>query len=938
MNKKAIKQAQAALTKVSRQAAVEGIVLLKNDDNALPIMAQETVSLFGRCQIDTYRSGTGSGGAVNVPYAINALQGLQACPHIRLNQSLITTYQDWLTEHPFDDGGGGWATEPWFQEEMPLSEQLVSQAAAESDKAIIFIGRTAGEDKDYADAAGSYRLTVLEMEMLDKVCRHFSCVIIVMNVTNIIDMSWLNTLSDRQSIKAVLYSWAAGMEGGHALADVLSGATSPSGRLTDTIAYRLSDYPTTEHFGHKDFNLYAEDIYLGYRYFETFAPETVQFEFGAGLSYSQFERRLVRWLWDENLSDESSRVNDLPTQIHFDVEVRNVGSKFTSKEVIQLYVEAPQGKLGKPVKVLCGFTKTNAISPNDHEVVRISVPVASLASYDDSGITGYRNSYVLEAGEYRFYLGGSVRQAEFVDAVLIIENTELIEALSEACAPIRTFERLTPSKRLANGIYLPSYQSVPKRSVDLAQRIQQNLPTDWVITGDRGLTLADVKQDKASLNDFIAQLSPEQLAILVRGEGMCSAKVTPGTAAAFGGVCSSLFDYGIPVAAAADGPSGIRMDSGHQATQVPIGTLLACTWNRELNQQLYALLGQEMQAYQIDTLLGPGINLHRHPLNGRNFEYFSEDPLLTGLIAASQTLGLQQAGVSATIKHFSANDQETARVDVDSVMSERALREIHIKPFEIAVKQGGVRSIMTAYNPLNGHWTASNYDLNTTILRGEWGYQGIVMTDWWAKMNHPIEGGVATKNHTAFMLRAQNDLYMVVGNDVAEQNPMQDDTQQALEAGYLTLGELQRTAANICRFIIDTPVMSRPLQAYHPIKFFPSYSTLELVNNSAHHIERPIKLNTQCSTEFILQVNQPGVYQCIATMAFARNAQAQSSCSISLNDVFALSLPIHGTNGDTVMIEGLEVQLETGYYQVGINFVKKGAELKILSFMRKDNV
>ncbi|EOB2817140.1 TPA: glycoside hydrolase family 3 protein [Vibrio vulnificus] len=929
MRNPAIEKAQQALVSVSRQAAAEGIVLLKNDDQALPIEPSQVLSLFGRCQMDTYRSGTGSGGAVNVPYAVTALQGLQANPTIQLNTSLVALYQDWLAHHPFDDGGGGWAAEPWFQHEMPLTDEVVAQAASQSDKAVVFIGRTAGEDKDYADEAGSYRLTELETDMLTKVCRHFSCVIVVMNVTNIIDMSWLTRLENHHAIKAVLYSWAAGMEGGHALADVLSGAVSPSGRLTDTIAHRLQDYPSSAHFGRKDFNLYAEDIYVGYRYFETFAPEAVQFEFGAGLSYSQFERRLVQCS-----SDVVDAGGDLANakSLSFEIEVRNIGQHFSSKEVVQLYVEAPQGQLGKPARALCGFAKTSELAPNCSEVVHISVPVALLASFDDSGASGYPNSYVLEAGQYHFYLGGSVRQAQKIDTTWWVEHTTSLETLSEACAPTREFERLVAAERHANGVYQPRYQPVPQRTVDLAQRIEANLPPTYAFTGDQGIKLADVAQGRASLEAFVAQLTAKQLAILVRGEGMCSPKVTPGTAAAFGGVCTSLFEFGIPVATAADGPSGIRMDSGHQATQVPIGTLLACTWNTELNQLLYYLVGQELQAYQIDTLLGPGINIHRHPLNGRNFEYFSEDPLLTGWIAAAQTTGLKQAGVSGTIKHFAANDQETARVDVDSVMSQRALREIHIKPFEMAVKYGQASTIMTAYNPVNGHWAASNYDLNTTILRGEWGYTGIVMTDWWAKMNHPVDGGEESKRFTGYMLRAQNDLYMVVENDAAERNPMDDDTLHALTHGELTLGELQRSAMNICRFILQAPVMQRPLQAYQAVKPFAPLADALPDAAPLLPVTQHMVVNSQNHCELWVEVAQAGHYLCFAEMAYDREPLAQSSCSVSINGEFAMSLPTNGTKGKTVEIEGIAIHLQAGIYRIDTQFVKKGAELKTLRF------
>ncbi|MGB2325944.1 MAG: glycoside hydrolase family 3 protein, partial [Pseudomonadales bacterium] len=365
------------------------------------------------------------------------------------------------------------------------------------------------------------------------------------------------------------------------------------------------------------------------------------------------------------------------------------------------------------------------------------------------------------------------------------------------------------------------------------------------------------------------------------------------------------------------------------------GTLLACTWNKELNEQLFNLVGQELRANEIDTLLGPGINIHRHPLNGRNFEYFSEDPLMTGVMAAAQTRGLKQAGVAATIKHFAANDQETARVDADSVMSERALREIHIKPFEMAVKQGGASSIMTAYNPVNGHWTASNYDLNTTILRGEWDFTGIVMTDWWAKMNDPVSAGKEDRTFTSFMVRAQNDLYMVVENDGAESNPMHDDTMQALEAGSLSIGELQRSAMNICRFIINAPVMDRPLVPYDPIKVFEAHKSP--ASEEVMPIDKPLNCNIKSNATYTLAVDVDGVYQCSAMMRYARNSQAQSSCSLSFNGTFSMSLPVNGTDGKSVTVEGLQVKLEKGFYQLDINFVKPGSEIQQITFTKVSN-
>ncbi|MEZ8861208.1 glycoside hydrolase family 3 C-terminal domain-containing protein [Vibrio sp. 10N.247.311.51] len=932
MNTVEILEAQKQLAPISRQAAAEGIVLLKNSDSILPLQASDTVSLFGRCQIDTYRSGTGSGGAVNVPYSVNALQGLYENPNINLNLSLVEVYQRWIKDNPFNDGGGGWAAEPWFQDEMPLSTSVVMDAAAKSNKAIIFIGRTAGEDQDNAQQQGSYNLTALEMQMLEKVTEHFDDVIVILNVTNIIDMSWTTSLKGAAAIKAVLYSWAAGMEGGHALTDVLSGDVSPSGHLTDTIAHSLSDYPSSPNFGNKDRNLYQEDIYVGYRYFETFNPKAVQFEFGFGLSYTRFSNKLNALTILGSGSEQ---------ELVFDIEVKNIGEKYSGKDVVQLYVESPQGHLGKPTRALIGFVKTPTLGPQDTVCLTISCPLSSFASFDDSGKTGHPNSYVLEAGEYHFYLGGSVRQAKLVSESVKIEELLVVEQLTEALAPVTGFSRLIPKGNEENGVYSCDYESVPLRTIDLSKRILSELPSSIPLGEDTGIRLLDVKQGRANIDEFVSQMNVKQLATIVRGEGMCSPKVTPGTAAAFGGVSPSLFDLGIPLVAAADGPSGIRMDSGHKASQVPIGTLLGCTWNPELNEKLFHLVGKEMQANHIDTLLGPGINIHRHPLNGRNFEYFSEDPFLSGVIAASQTLGLKAVGVSGTIKHLVANDQETSRFDVDSVISQRALREIHLKPFEIAVKQGGASSVMTSYNPINGHWAASNYDLNTTILRGEWGYKGIVMTDWWAKMNDPIKGGSESRSYTSFMLRSQNDLYMVVEHDGAENNVSNDDTLQALENGTLSLGELQRSAMNICRFIMDSPAMGRPLVAFDPVKSFEAIQNLnkqqsktdgDFCSLTAEQHAIVLPLNIRENRSIVLEVKQAGVYRCAGIVNYDSGTLAQSACSLSLNNVYAMSLSVNGTNGETVSVEGLSVKLDKGFYSLDIEFIKLGLELEQLVF------
>ena len=770
----------AELETLSRRTAEEGMVLLKNERNVLPLLAGERVSLFGRAQVEYYKSGTGSGGKVNVTHVTNILDSLRGeHPEISVNEDLAKVYADWLLEHPFDRGDG-WAKEPWCQIEMPLTDDLVAAAANVSDKAVVVIGRTAGEDKDNSATRGSWYLTEEEETMLRLVTKYFDRVAVVLNVGNIIDPEWIEAFG----VDSVLIGWQGGMCGGAATADILCGTVNPSGKLSDTLA-RIEDYPANGYFGDAVRNVYAEDIYVGYRYFETFAPEKVLYPFGFGLSYTTFETKVKR----VSMNVENDHA------VTATVQVTNVGDR-AGKEVVQIYLGAPQGKLGKPEKVLTAFAKTPLLAPGESETMRITFRVEEFASYDDSGVTGHKSCYVLEAGQYLIYVGTDVRSAEAYAAFSLEEK--VVEVCHEALSPVHPFKRMRPD---ADGNL--TYEDVPTRTYDLAQRMIDNRPVEYPFTGDKGIKLVDVRDGKATMEDFIAQFTDSELLEICRGEGMSSPKVTPGTGGCLGGVTDGLIAHGVPIACVTDGPSGLRMESGLKATSMPNGTLMACTWNLPLIEELFVLEGVEMTAYKIDALLGPGINIHRHPLNGRNFEYFSEDPYLTGTMAAAQCRGTDRVGVTCTIKHFCANSQEWHRGDSDSVFSERAAREIYLKPFEIAVKCSDVRSIMTSYNLVNAIHAASNYDLNTTILRDEWGYDGFVMTDWWAQMNE--EGGKSSPYNLSLMIRAQNDVFMV---DNCSANRA-DDGQKALDEGRLTRGEAQRCAMNLCRYLMHTHAMER---------------------------------------------------------------------------------------------------------------------------------
>ena len=763
---------------LARQATAEGCVLLENEGQALPLREGERVAVFGRMAFHYYKSGLGSGGLVNTRYVVGILDALKDCKEIRLDEKLMGIYEDWIRENPFDEGQG-WGRVPWCQKEMEVTDEMLG-CARDNDVSLVIIGRTAGEDQDNNAGPGSYCLTETEEDMIRRVCQVSKRTVVVLNVGNIIDMSWV----EKYHPQAVLYAWQGGQEGGNGVADVLTGKVCACGKLTDTIAQSIEDYPSTENFGNPFKNYYKEDIYVGYRYFETFAKDKVLYPFGYGLSYTSF-------------GIKAEILKNSEEELTVAAEVVNTGA-VKGKEVVQVYAKVPQGKLGNPARRLIGFAKTGELKPGEKEEVVIVIPKYDLASYDDSGVTGHKSCYVLEEGTYEIFVGSDVRSAE--SAGCYEEKFRVVEKLQEACAPVEKFSRMK-AVLMPDGSYRAVTEEVPVRTVDPQERRKQNLPETLAYTGDKGYKLVDVLDGKVSMENFVAQIREEDLIAMFRGEGMCSPKVTPGTAAAFGGVTESMKALGIPVGCCADGPSGIRMDCGTKAFSLPNGTALGCTFNTELVSDLYEMTGKELRLNKIDSLLGPGMNIHRNPLNGRNFEYISEDPLLTGRICAAQVKAMAKSGIGSTIKHFCGNNQEVGRSTSDSVMSERCLREIYLKGFEMAVREGGARSVMTTYGSVNGLWTAGSYDLCTTILRKEWGFEGIVMTDWWAKSNY--EGHQAAVQVKAPMVAAQNDIYMVVSD--AKANPEKDDVEEMLHAGKLTLGELQRNGANILGFLLKSP-------------------------------------------------------------------------------------------------------------------------------------
>lgn len=892
---------------IAAEAVAEGIVMLRNED-VLPLGKNDEAAVFGRIQLHYYKSGTGSGGMVNVAHVVDIPEGLRDAG-VKLNEELFSIYDEWDSRHPYDYGEG-WSSEPWSQAEMPLTDEIVNNAAKTSKTAIVIIGRTAGEEMDNSIKEGAFLLTELEEDMLRRVRAAFDKMIVLLNVPALFDMGFM----DRYSPEGVLYVWQGGMMGGTGTAKVLTGEVSPSGKLSDTIAYNISDYPSDPYFGDDMEDIYVEDIYVGYRYFETFAKDKVRFPFGFGLSYTTFDMSC-----DFNAADLSMTLT---------VKVKNTGSH-AGKEVVQVYLEAPQGKLGKPARVLCAFEKTKTLAPDEEQVLDITVDLRDFASYDDSGVTGHPFCRILEAGQYNFYVGSDVRSAATEFAINLDEDL-VVEQLKQALAPVMPF------KRMVNDGGKVAFDYVTLEKEDEFLRRASALPAEITPTGDRGFKLADVVNGRCTLDEFIAQLSDEDLVCLARGEGMGSPKVTAGTASAFGGVSKGLREFGVPCGCCSDGPSGMRLDCGTFAFSLPGGTLLACTFNKPLLTELFAMTGLEMTVNKVDCLLGPGMNIHRHPLNGRNFEYFSEDPYLTGMMAAAQLQGLHSAGVTGTIKHFCGNNRETHRHFLNSVVSERALREIYLRGFEIAVKQGKASTIMTTYGKINGVWTAGRYDLNTTILREEWGFTGFAMTDWWAHINR--RGGEADKNDFAIMLMAQNDVYMVCAD--GENHP--DNALKSLNEGELTRGELQRTARNVLGMLINTHAMkremgiddaaeiiNRPVQDYGEDGEAPFYYVDDVFELDLSDVE--VKKGE--SHRFALDFRREGKYNVTITASSELSELAQTTVTLfSLGSVCG-TYTWNGTGGKPVSITK-EVNVFSRFTSVRLHFAANGLKLHSIRYER----
>lgn len=775
---------------LSKDAAKEGMVLLKNEQHVLPLQTGAKVALFGKATFDYVKGGGGSGD-VTVAYTRNLYEGIKALKgKISVYEELADFYRENVKEQYKAGRVPGMTIEP------QVPQELLQKAKAYTDTAVISICRFSGEGWDRKSIVetenkniwaseeemarrsaeifedGDFYLTHAEQEMVNTVKQNFARVIVVMNVGGMVDTSWFH---DDAQIQSVLMAWQGGMEGGLATAELLAGEGNPSGKLSDTFARELNDYPSTYNFHESEkYVEYTDDIYVGYRYFETIpgAKEKVNYPFGFGLSYTQFT------LGESQVSIEGDQIRCM-------VSVTNTGD-MAGKEVVQAYYGAPQGRLGKAARVLCAFAKTRLLQPGETQLMTLCWKIADMASYDDCGKV-CKSAYVLEQGEYRFYIGTSVRDAVENATVYTAAKDIVTQQLTSRLAPTSLTKRM-----LADGTYeeLETTEPIDTDANELEKMTTEEMEAfapktegraRWRLWGDKTPDkqhhfLIEAAEGKITLEEFMAQLSDEQLAELLGGQP------NTGVANTFG--FGNLPDYGVPNIMTADGPAGLRIspECGVCTTAWPCSTLIACTWNPEVAQQVGAAGGAEVKENNIAVWLTPAVNIHRSPLCGRNFEYYSEDPYLTGKMASAMVKGIQSNHVGATVKHFALNNKETNRKNSDSRASERAIREIYLKAFEIIVKEANPWAIMSSYNIVNGRRTSENHELLTDVLRGEWGFEGAVTTDWWTNGEHYKE--------------------VAAGNDIKMATGFPERLMEALHKGIITRAELETCAKRVLNLIL----------------------------------------------------------------------------------------------------------------------------------------
>ena len=828
-----------------RRLAGECMVILEND-GVLPLGSDtKKLALFGTGVRHTIKGGTGSGD-VNVRESISIAQGLEEAGFELVTGSWLDKYDQILADaesaylkklKDISEETGTPTVIVGFEHPFvePQQPEITEADVQKADAAIYVISRNSGEGKDRSAEKGDYYLSDVELQNIRFMTEHYKNCIVLLNVGGIIDLTALKAI---EGIQAIVLVGQTGNIGGYAVADVLTAKTVPSGKLTDTWAKSYEAYPSSATFSYRNGNLddeyYSDGIYVGYRYFDTFGVMPL-YCFGYGKSYTEFKI-------------ESKKVTADEKQVKVEVEVTNIGETYPGKEVVQVYYSAPNGTLEKPTQELAGFAKTKLLAPGEKDIVTITFATKDMASYD-----AYDAAWVMEEGEYTIRVGNSSRNTE-VAAILdldetvrtvqlkkVMRDTEIVKEIHHMI-PIFDLELDLDENPFMRAILLHA-ENFETELVEY--EVMRKTLTDK--RADETLTLEDVKEGTASLDELVAQLTVEEMADLCVGTertlgggnviGSASACV-PGAA---GDTTSNLLEMRkIPNLILADGPAGLRLQKhfkvdkdgnklpgGEQfgmeilpfaeelpegtqdyyqyCTAIPIATTLAQSWDVELIERMGEIVGEEMKRFHVHLWLAPAMNIHRNPLCGRNFEYYSEDPVLAGLCAAANTKGVQSyEGQGTTIKHFAANNQEDNRMFTNAHISERALREIYLKGFEIAVRTAQPYAIMTSYNLINGVHSANNYDLLQNVARDEWGFEGLVMTDWYTSQDTSAMGMVSptgkyTHSSSVQCIKAGNDLQM----PGCQQNI--DDIVEAVNNGNeITKADLQFCTKHILGIALKT--------------------------------------------------------------------------------------------------------------------------------------
>lgn len=726
----------------------------------------------------------------------------------------------------------------------PFKEPAIQEVTDEdirtsdTDTAVYVLARNSGEGKDRTPAEGDYELFESEKAAIRTICSNYQKVVVVLNVGGVIDTRFLR---ETEGIGALLLMSQAGNIGGYALADVLTGKVTPSGHLATTWAEKYSDYPGAESYGAQNGNVddeyYSEGIYVGYRYFDTFGVAPA-YPFGYGLSYTTFSVETERVSVNGNLAEVL-------------VKVRNTGDVYAGREVVQVYYSAPEGRLEKPYQELAAYGKSRLLQPGEAEELSLSFRVESMASYDEAS-----SSYILEPGTYYVRVGTHSRDTK-IAAGLTLADEVVTEKLAEMLKPDEEFRQLSSRDAVpytyageAEEMEHCEKQAISSTAIETYEAVYRTENPELLKTEkEHKITAAEVLSGSASLDELVSQLTVPEMAELCVGtarNGLGSSSVVgaastfcPGAAGDTS--CIMIEDRDIRNLVLADGPAGLRLEKsfteadilkltaqnapGEDAagvpdtnssgqtyyqycTAIPIATLLAQTWDEKAIEDAGDIVGEEMNELGVNVWLAPGMNIHRNPLCGRNFEYYSEDPLVSGKCAAADTRGVQKhPGIGTTIKHFAFNNQEDNRMHTNAHVSERAAREIYLKGFEIAVRESQPMSIMTSYNLVNGIHTANSRDLLTSIARDEWKFAGIIMTDWGTTGGIEMEPGKTFKygtSNAAGCIRAGNDLTMPGKQEDVDEIIRSTGAKEGEVICPITLGDLQACAKRILKIVLQS--------------------------------------------------------------------------------------------------------------------------------------